>query len=165
MGIFGKTSTSVKINNKRKISIEELVGKKYNSYYKDVFEVFDKGENKRHFNIYALIFSPYWYIYKRMTFFGISIIGLQVVLFTIAFYLTNPMTISLYCLSYLLYLRSGFYGEYDYYKRMLSYKEFSNQIDDKFKDRFLNDKSGDDLYMTICWVVGTIIIYVLAYYL
>ena len=164
MGLFGKNSVPTKIKNDRKISIKELVGKKYDEYYKAIFEKFDEG-NKSNFNIYACIFAPYWLIYKRMTFTGISVIGLQVILSIFAYYLTGPITVGIYISSYILYLLTGVYGEYMYYKKILSNMEFSQQIDDKFKDRFLKDKSGDDIYMTIVWIVGTIIIYLVAYFL
>lgn len=164
MGLFNKKqSTPHKISNNRVITVKELVGKKYD-YYEDIFKSFEKGE-KKHFNIYALLFAPYWYVYKKMIFTGIGIIGLQVILATLAYFLPNPITIGLYALSFLLYLKAGFYGEYDYYKNVMSNKKFSESIDDKFKDRFVKDKSGDDIYMMICWLVGSIIIYVVALFI
>lgn len=165
MKLFNKKEEKVLIiKNDRKVSQEDLVGKKY-EYYKPIFEVFEKEGKVKSFNLQALLFAPFWYVYRKMTYRGAIIVGIQACLATLAYSLKTPLWISVYLLSFLIYLRTGFYGNYDYYKRIVELKEDANHIDDKYKDRFLKDKSGTDLYMTICWIVGTILIFAMSLFL
>lgn len=165
MKLFNKKEESITvIKNNRKISEEDLVGKNY-EYYKPIFEVFEKEGKTKSFNPQALLFSPFWYVYRKMTYKGAVIIGIQACLATVAYYLKTPLWISIYVLSFLIYLRTGFYGNYDYYKKIKTLKEDANHIDDKYKDRFLKDKSSVDMHMTICWIVGTILIFAMALFL
>lgn len=165
MKLFNKKSEKNEniIKNNRKITEKELVGKNY-QYFEPLFEEFKKNNN-RSWNLPALIIAPYWYIYRKMTYTGALIIGIQVILATLAYFLRTPVWICLYVLSFLIYVRTAFYGNHDYYKRIMSLKKESESIDDKYKDRFLKDKSGVDVYMTVCWIVGSILIYILALFL
>lgn len=166
MKLFDKKTNEEKkkINNNIKISEKEFVGKNF-EYYEPLFKDFEKNGKKRTFNLPSLFIAPYWYIYRKMTFIGAFIIGIQVILATLAYFLRTPLWIGVYIASFLIYLRTAFYGNYDYYKRIQDLKKDSNNIDDKFKDRFLKDKSGVDVYMTVCWIVGSIIIYAFALFM
>lgn len=165
MKLFNKkTKEENTINNNIKISEKDFVGKNYD-YYQVQFIDFEKNGKKSTFNLPALLVAPYWYIYRKMTFTGAFIVGVQVILATLAYFLKTPLWIAIYIASFLLYVRAAFYGNFDYYKRIQNLKKDSNNIDDKFKDRFLKDKSGVDVYMTICWIVGSIIIYAFALFM
>ena len=165
MSLFNnKEKVEKKLNNKIKITEKEFVGKNY-EYYEPIFKEFESKGKVRTSNVSALIVAPYWYVYRRMTFKGAFIIGIQVILATLAYFLRTPLWIGAFIASFLLYVRAFFYGNYDYYKRIKSLKNDSNFIDDKFKERFKKDKSGVDVYMTLCWIVGSIIIYALALFM
>lgn len=165
MKLFNKKEKEEKkIKNNRKITEKEFVGKNY-EYYEPFFREFEKRGKMRTLNLPSLFIAPYWYIYRKMTFTGAFIIGIQVVLATLAYFLRTPLWIGIFIASFLLYVRAAFYGNYDYYKRIQDLKKDSNNIDDKFKERFLKDKSGVDVYMTVCWIVGSIIIYAFALFM
>ncbi len=100
-----------------------------------------------------------------MVFTGAFIVGIQIILAIPAYFLKTPVWIALYLATFLLYVRAAFYGNFDYYKRIENLKKDSNNIDDKFKDKFLKDKSGVDVYMTVCWIIGTIILYAFALFI
>lgn len=140
------------------IEISDLVGDKYKEYYKEAFEKIETG-TKRVLNKKALIAGPYWYIYRKMTFKGVIMISIQALIATIAYAIKSPLWIFLFVLSFLTFVYSGYYGNYDYYKRVHSLKEESKSISDKYKGRFYVDKSGVDGYITGCWIAGTIFLY------
>ena len=52
----------------KKIEIKDLVGKNYNEYYKNVFDIFEEEGKVKIFNLPALVFTPYWFIYRKMIF-------------------------------------------------------------------------------------------------
>ncbi len=165
MKLFNKKiKEEKKISNKIKMNEKDFVGKNY-EYYEPYFKEFENGGKKSSFNISALLVAPYWYIYRKMTFTGAFIVGIQVILATLAYFLKSPLWIGIYIASFLLYVRAAFYGNFDYYKRIQNLIKDSNNIDDKFKERFLKDKSSVDVYMTICWIVGSIIIYIFALFI
>jgi len=143
------------------IEEKDLVAKNYEEYYRPLFDNFRKGE-KKSFNIWALLISPYWYIYRRMVSHGALVIGAQIMLLMLAYVTKKPLFVALLCLSFLEYIRAGFYGNYDYYKKVQSNLEFGNTVDLKYRHKFVNDKSGTDLQIAIAWVFGSIAIAYLA---
>ena len=44
---------------------DDLVEKNLD-YYKPIFESFDRGGDKKVFNLHAMILAPYWYIYRKI---------------------------------------------------------------------------------------------------
>lgn len=139
------------------IEEKDLVGKNYEEYYKPIFDQFRNGE-KKSFNLWAMLISPYWYIYRRMVYHGALVIGIQIMLLMLAYVTKKPLLIGLFCLSFLEYIRSGFYGNYAYYKKIQSNVEFGNTVESKYKQKYINDKSGVDLQIAIAWVFGSIAI-------
>lgn len=145
-----------------KIEVKDLVNQNYNEYYKDAFEKFDNNEMSIVFNKAALLAGPFWFLYRKMVFNGAIIVFIQVMLATVAYALKTPLWMSLYVLSYGLFVLSGMYGTKLYYKRVKGLVEQSKSIDKKYLGKFLDDKSGVDRYLTGCWIGGTIAIYYIA---
>lgn len=143
---------------KKKLTVEELLSDKNKEYYLPIFKEFEEGKTKKSFNKAALLAAPYWCIYRKMIFKGISIIGLQIILCMLAYIFKTPLMIGIYLLSFLIYVKMGFFGNYTYYKRLKKAVEEYKGVDDKYYDKFVADKKGTDLYLAICWVVGTIIL-------
>ncbi|WP_101772923.1 DUF2628 domain-containing protein [Peptostreptococcus faecalis] len=143
---------------KNEIEIDDLVETNL-EYYKPLFDKFEKEGKVKSFNLYALLFAPYWYIYRKMIFKGILLIGFQAILATFAYSIKSPLFIGLFLLSFLLYVRAGYYGNYDYYKNVLKLQSMGNTVAVKFRHKFMNDKSGVDLYMTTIWIFTSIALY------
>lgn len=146
------------------IKIEDLVGKN-REYYKPIFEKFDSEGKSKELNVYALVFGPFWYIYRKMTFLGVFIIALQLIMCTLAASLDNIIFTLGVVATFLLYLKAGYYGNYDYYKRLKQVRDESGTIPEKHRERFINDKSGVDMFITICWVVASIIMFIYAVFM
>lgn len=147
----------------KKIEIKDLVGKNYD-YYKPIFEIFESGTEKKYFNKNAMLSAPYWLIYRKMVAHGAVIIGIQIILLMLAFTLKSPIFAVAFALSFLEYVRVGFYGNYSYYKKIKKLKEYGDNVEVKYRHKFVNDKSGVDLQITIAWIIGTIIITIIALY-
>lgn len=156
---------NIKYENIKEVTIKGLVDVNYNEFYKKAFDFFEENNTKKYFNKGAFFAGPFWYIYRKMTFRGIAIIGIQVMLATLAYFLKNPIWISLYILSFCFFAHAGFFGTHTYYKKIISHVEESKKIDKKFLGKYYHDKKGVDRYMTGCWICGTIIIYYIALFL
>lgn len=139
------------------IEEKDLVAKNYEEYYKPIFDQIRKGD-KKSFNLWAMLVSPYWYIYRKMVSHGALVIGAQIMLLMLSYVTKKPLFIGLLCLSFLEYVRAGFYGNYDYYKSIQSKVEFGNTVELKYRQKYINDKSGVDLQIAIAWVFGSIAI-------
>lgn len=147
----------------KKIEIKDLVDKNYD-YYKPIFDIFEEGGDKKYFNRYAMFFAPYWLIYRKMVAHGAAIIGVQIILLMLTFTLKSPLFGAVFALSFLEYVRVGFYGNYSYFKKIKKLKEYGDGVAIKYRHKFVNDKSGVDIQITIAWVIGTIIIAIIALY-
>ena len=159
---FDRTEAdSLKITD---ISISDLIGEKNNEYYMEAFEKIESGE-KRVFNKSAVFAGPYWYIYRKMVFRGVLMIAFQAIIATMAYATKSPIWITAFLLSFLTFVYSGFYGNKDYYNRIVTLVDESKSIDNKFKGRFYVDKSGVDAYITGCWIVGTVFLYAVIIFL
>nr|WP_314278035.1 DUF2628 domain-containing protein [uncultured Peptostreptococcus sp.] len=142
----------------KEIDRKDLIEKNVD-YYELIFKSFDRGGEKRVFNIYALLLTPYWYIYRKMLLQGCIIIAIQVLLAMVVSVIRQPLWIGLFLLSFTLYIRAGFYGIYDYYKHINKLKIQGDEVDVKYRHKFVSDKSGVDSYIAACWVGGTIFLY------
>lgn len=141
---------------------ETLVGKNY-EYYKPIFEKFDQDGRQKVWDWKIFIFAPLWYIYRRMPFKGVLLIGIQIVIATICASLKSPIWLGVYLASYLMYVRVGFYGIFDFYMNTKKLeKDYESIGKDKMKEKFLKDKSGPEPFITGCWVIGSAIIYIVA---
>lgn len=141
---------------------ETLVGKNY-EFYKPIFEKFDQEGRQKVWDWKICIFAPLWYIYRRMPFRGVLIIGIQIVLATIFASLKNYLWLGVYLASFLLYIKVGMYGIHDFYMNIKKLEqEYSEIKKPKFQEKFIKDKSGPEPFITGCWVVGATIIYIVA---
>ncbi|WAW15717.1 DUF2628 domain-containing protein [Peptostreptococcus equinus] len=146
---------------RKEIEIKDLFEKNTDYYYEKYKKYKEIGKYPS-LNLYALILTPFWCIYRKMIWTGAGIIGIQLILLMLAKIFMTPMWIGIFVLSLGINLYFGYFGNCIYFKNLDKLVKQGNNIEVKYRHKFINDKAGVDMHITICWVIVTVLMTLLA---
>lgn len=130
--------------------IQLLIGQSSNYYSSKFIEMRVKNQ-KTSWNWCSFLFTPYWFIYRKMYGYGAAVLG---GLFILSMF-RNPLA---YFLLLAVYIAFGIYGNYVYMITLNKKADQLKSIPEQYKAQFISEKGGTNTAAVVLSAVGFLIL-------